>query len=262
MATKIDTIKLGTSEYEIDLKSTATPSITSLTTSTLSVNGTSNLKGVSASHINVGSTNITSSGVTATQGSDLNLNTNGADINLTAGDQGSITINASNNLTLGDIATFTPTNILFSCDEEVDINIHGEDVALFTIYGLDLNNGNITSVNNISTKTINNKIPLITSNSPLISDTNVALSKSSLVYSGSNVSTIITFSNKLSTFRYLDFDGDILNVTLSVSGNTLGSNAVTITITNVRTPGNYTINLYVYDIFGTKVTKKLTVSKL
>ena len=51
MATKIDTIKLGTSEYEIDLKSTATPSIASLTTSTLTtstltVNGTSNLKDV------------------------------------------------------------------------------------------------------------------------------------------------------------------------------------------------------------------------
>ena len=43
MATKIDTIKLGTSEYEIDLKSTATPSVASLTTSALTVNGTSNL---------------------------------------------------------------------------------------------------------------------------------------------------------------------------------------------------------------------------
>ena len=54
MATKIDTIKLGTSEYEIDLKSTATPSVASLTTSTLTtstltVNGTSNLKDVNIS---------------------------------------------------------------------------------------------------------------------------------------------------------------------------------------------------------------------
>ena len=53
MATKIDTIRLGTSDYEIDLKSTATPSITSLTTSgkvevggDLTVTGTSNLTGV------------------------------------------------------------------------------------------------------------------------------------------------------------------------------------------------------------------------
>ena len=53
MATKIDTIKLGTSDYEIDLKSTATPSITSLTTSgkvevggDLTVTGTSNLTSV------------------------------------------------------------------------------------------------------------------------------------------------------------------------------------------------------------------------
>ena len=152
MATKIDTIKLGTSEYEIDLKSTATPSVASLTTSALTVNGTSNLKDVSASSIHVGSTNITSSGVTATQGSDLNLNTNGADINLTAGDQGSITINASNNLTLGGIATFSPNEIIFNPNEEFTVNINGEDVALFTIYGLDLNNGNITSVNNINTK--------------------------------------------------------------------------------------------------------------
>ena len=53
MATKIDTIKLGTSEYEIDLKSTATPSIASLSTSgavtvggNLTVTGTSNLSDV------------------------------------------------------------------------------------------------------------------------------------------------------------------------------------------------------------------------
>ena len=53
MATKIDTIRLGTSDYEIDLKSTATPSITSLTTSgkvevggDLTVTGASNLTSV------------------------------------------------------------------------------------------------------------------------------------------------------------------------------------------------------------------------
>lgn len=53
MATKIDTIKLGNSEYEIDLKSTATPSIASLSTSgavtvggNLTVKGTSNLSNV------------------------------------------------------------------------------------------------------------------------------------------------------------------------------------------------------------------------
>ena len=53
MATKIDTIRLGTSDYEIDLKSTATPSITSLTTSgnvgvggELTVTGASNLTSV------------------------------------------------------------------------------------------------------------------------------------------------------------------------------------------------------------------------
>lgn len=261
MATKIDTIKLGTSEYEIDLKSTATPSVAGLTTSTLTVNGTSNLKGVSASSIQVGSTNITSSGVTATQGSDLNLNTNGADINLTAGDQGSITINASNNLTLGDIATFSPNAIIFSPDDEFTVDIHGEDVALFTIYGLDLNNGNITSVNNIKVNTINGGTPLVTSNLPLINDSNVVLTNNSLIYSVSNPSTTIKLNNKLSTFRFLEYDAPI-QVSLSVSGNTLGSNAVTITITNVKTIGNYTINLYVYDIFGTKVTKKLTVSRI
>ena len=62
MATKIDTIRLGTSDYEIDLKSTATPSITSLTTSgnvgvggDLTVTGTSNLTGV-----NINGTDISS----------------------------------------------------------------------------------------------------------------------------------------------------------------------------------------------------------
>lgn len=62
MATKIDTIRLGTSDYEIDLKSTATPSITSLTTSgkvevggDLTVTGTSNLTSV-----NINGTGISS----------------------------------------------------------------------------------------------------------------------------------------------------------------------------------------------------------
>lgn len=88
MATKIDTIKLGTSEYEIDLKSTATPSIASLTTSTLTVNGTSNLKDVKVSSVN------------GLSGNDLPISSHGGDIQLTSNDQGSITINTSNDLTL------------------------------------------------------------------------------------------------------------------------------------------------------------------
>lgn len=164
-------------------------------------------------------------------------------------------------ITSVDIATFSPNEIIFNPNEEFTVNIHGEDVALFTIYGLDLNNGNITSVNNINTKLINNGTPLVTSNSPLISDSNVVLSNTSLIYQGSNVSTTIKLNNRLSTFRLLECDF-LKDVLFTVSGDTLGSSSITITITNVSKPGNYTINFYVYDIFGTKVTKTLTVSKL
>lgn len=48
MAAKIDTIQVGTSKYDIDLKSTAQPSITSLTTSGgVTVGGGLNVKGTS-----------------------------------------------------------------------------------------------------------------------------------------------------------------------------------------------------------------------
>lgn len=48
MAAKIDTIQVGTSKYDIDLKSTAQPSITSLTTSgAVTVGGGLNVKGTS-----------------------------------------------------------------------------------------------------------------------------------------------------------------------------------------------------------------------
>lgn len=95
MATKIDTIKLGTSEYEIDLKSTATPSIASLTTSALTVNGNSDLDTVKAASINVGEIKLGIDGITG-PGVDVPILAESGDINLTASD-GNININRTTN---------------------------------------------------------------------------------------------------------------------------------------------------------------------
>lgn len=91
MATKIDTIKLGTSEYEIDLKSTATPSIASLTTSALTVNGNSDLDTVTAASINVGELELGIDGIRG-PGVDVPISAESGDINLTA-TLGNININ-------------------------------------------------------------------------------------------------------------------------------------------------------------------------
>ena len=55
---KIDSLKVGSSTYDITLPVDATPSITSLTTSTLIVKGTSSLTDVNCSNLKVGTYNV------------------------------------------------------------------------------------------------------------------------------------------------------------------------------------------------------------
>lgn len=114
MATKIDTIKLGNSEYEIDLKSTAAPSIASLSTSgavtvggNLTVTGTSSLSDVTTrgSSFDVTATDTVGlyagqGGMTLSSDGDLNLITDGTDIMLSAVGGGSISLSADTVLTL------------------------------------------------------------------------------------------------------------------------------------------------------------------
>ena len=118
MATKIDTIKLGTSEYEIDLKRTATPSIASLTTSGLTVNGSAwaddfTTKSILVGDIELGRDGIKGPGVdvpilaesgslllTASEG-DININRTTNESNPVTG---SITIvNTRGDITLGSL---------------------------------------------------------------------------------------------------------------------------------------------------------------
>lgn len=55
---KIDSLKVGNSTYDITLPVDATPTIASLTTSTLTVKGTSNLTDVNCSSCVVGTYNV------------------------------------------------------------------------------------------------------------------------------------------------------------------------------------------------------------
>lgn len=125
MATKIDTIKLGNSEYEIDLKSTATPNIASLTTSALTVNGSSNLDAVTAESINVGDLELSIDGIRG-PGVDVPISAESGDITLTASD-GNInlyrTTNTSNPAT-GSITISNTRGDITLSTYEGNINIH------------------------------------------------------------------------------------------------------------------------------------------
>ena len=126
MATKIDTIKLGTSEYEIDLKSTATPSIASLTTSALTVKGSSKLDTVTAASINVGELDLNIDGIKGL-GVDVPISAESGDINLTALD-GNININrtyaSTSNVTSGTITISNRRGNITLSTYEGNINIH------------------------------------------------------------------------------------------------------------------------------------------
>ena len=95
MATKIDTIKLGTSEYEIDLKRTATPSISSLTTSTLTVNGNAWADAIDTKSILVQDIEFGRDGIKGV-GANVPISTENGNINVTASD-GNININRTTN---------------------------------------------------------------------------------------------------------------------------------------------------------------------
>lgn len=95
MATKIDTIKLGTSEYEIDLKSTATPSIASLTTSGLTVNGDAWADAITTKSILVQDIEFSTNGIRR-PGADIPIVAESGNINLTSLD-GDININRTTN---------------------------------------------------------------------------------------------------------------------------------------------------------------------
>ena len=95
MATKIDTIKLGTSEYEIDLKSTATPSIASLTTSGLTVNGDAWADAIATKSIDVGELKLDINGITG-PGVDVPISAESGSLLLTAS-EGDININRTTN---------------------------------------------------------------------------------------------------------------------------------------------------------------------
>lgn len=125
MATKIDTIKLGTSEYEIDLKSTATPTISSLTTSTLTVNDTSNLNTVTAGSIDVRGIVLDMNGIRG-PGVDVPISAESGDITLTASD-GNININRTTNTSSPATGSITISNTrgdITLSSLEGNINIH------------------------------------------------------------------------------------------------------------------------------------------
>ena len=127
MATKIDTIKLGNSEYEIDLKSTATPSIASLTTSTLNVNGPLYVDRVGANSIQVTGTSNLSNVTTTGSSFDVTVdNTVGlcSDLgNITLyGEEGIELMTGANDITLsaqggGSISLSADTALTLLCDE-------------------------------------------------------------------------------------------------------------------------------------------------
>lgn len=125
--TKIDTIKLGTSEYEIDLKSTATPSIASLTTSTLTVTGNSSLSSVSANSIETFSMVVDEGGLTGQPGCDLSLTSSSGDLILKALD-GNIDINrtyaSTSNVTTGAITISNGRGDITLSTYEGHINIY------------------------------------------------------------------------------------------------------------------------------------------
>lgn len=130
MATKIDTIRLGTSDYEIDLKSTATPSIASLSTSgtvtvgdTLTVKGTSNLSNV------ICNGNITLPHITGADPDGTIKTRYIKNINFAGGGgittEFPLTISSNNNLDLKSTATMTLSS-------QRDLSIGGNSVSIST----------------------------------------------------------------------------------------------------------------------------------
>lgn len=138
MATKIDTIKLGNSEYEIDLKSTATPSIANLTTSTLTVTGNSNLHTVTATSINVGDIELGINGITG-PGVDVPISAESGDINLTASD-GNININRTTNTSSPATGSITISN----ARGDITLSTFEGNINIYTSTSIPSSGGNIT----------------------------------------------------------------------------------------------------------------------
>ena len=138
MATKIDTIKLGTSEYEIDLKSTATPSISSLTTSTLTVNGNSNLHEVIAASINVGDLELGRDGIIGS-GVDIPILAESGDITLTASD-GNININRTTNTSNPATGSITISNTR----GDITLSTFEGNINIYTSTSIPSSGGSIT----------------------------------------------------------------------------------------------------------------------
>lgn len=144
MATKIDTIKLGTSEYEIDLKSTATPSIASLSTSgavtvggNLTVKGTSNLSNVNCNG-NITLPHITGADPDGTIKTRYIKNINFAGGGITT--EFPLTISSNNNLDLKSTATMTLSSqgALSISGNRVYISTAGDDITLSSNYVMNL----------------------------------------------------------------------------------------------------------------------------
>lgn len=144
MATKIDTIKLGNSEYEIDLKSTATPSIASLSTSgavtvggNLTVKGTSNLSNVNCNG-NITLPHITGADPDGTIKTryikNINFGSGGSTVEFP------LTISSNNNLDLKSTATMTLSSQrdLSINSGRVNISTTGDAITLSSNYVMTL----------------------------------------------------------------------------------------------------------------------------
>lgn len=155
MATKIDTIKLGTSEYEIDLKSTATPTISSLTTSTLTVTGNSDLDTVIAAAINVGEIKLGIDGIRG-PGVDVPISAESGDINLTASD-GNININRTTNTSNPATGSITISN----ARGDITLSTYEGNINIYTSTSIPSSGGNITiGPATLDSNTVNQTIAL------------------------------------------------------------------------------------------------------
>ena len=222
MATKIDTIKLGTSEYEIDLKSTATPSIASLTTSGLTVNGDAWADAIATKSIDVGELKLDINGITG-PGVDVPILAESGDITLTAS-EGNINIDATTstsssggNITLGP-ATVNQGTIYPTISLKGGVTMFGPHGSTTVSNGFMKTSALTVSVG-ISTPKI--EYPSNTSNTTLgikLTSTNITLSSGNAT--GASISVISPHGSiYLSTN-----DGKIV---LSTSG-TSASNTLTI----------------------------------
>lgn len=145
MATKIDTIKLGSSEYEIDLKSTATPNIASLTTSALTVNGNSNLSDVNCNG-NITLSHITGADPDGTiktryiKNINFNQGSSTTEFPLTISSMNNLDLNASGSL---DISSGSYMSLSASGNgKDNSIDMDDEGIRLTTKGALSLECGN------------------------------------------------------------------------------------------------------------------------